>query len=153
MQPSSDATFAQRPNTLFAPRSPRLNLIEIGQPKLVFQGRQRTQQLPLTLFGMRLLRKGCINSTLKGGDNERVEFVAACEMLTDYFSCAPTKFLSGHVAFKVALEQVHQQPPLEVVSAAHMTYEKENQGCGEQCPRNDEGYRIHLHGGRFRIRA
>jgi hypothetical protein len=74
-------------------------------------------------------------------------------MLADYFSCAPTKFLSGHVAFKVALEQVHQQPPLEVVSAAHMTYEKENEGCGEQCPRNDEGYRIHLHGGRFRIRA
>ena len=153
MQPSSDATFAQRPNTLFAPRSPRLNLIEIGQPKLVFQGRHRSQQLPLTLFGMRLLRKGCINSTLKGGDNERVEFVAACEMLANYFSCAPTKFLSGHVAFKVALEQVHQQPPLEVVSAAHMTYEKENEGCGEQCARNDEGYRIDLHGGRFRIRA
>jgi hypothetical protein len=74
-------------------------------------------------------------------------------MLADYFSCATTKFLSGHVAFKVALEQVHQQPPLEVVSAAHMTYEKENEGCREECPRNDEGCRIHLHGGRFRIRA
>jgi hypothetical protein len=34
-----------------------------------------------------------------------------------------------------------------------MTYEKENEGCGEQCARNHEGYRIDLHGGRFRIRA
>jgi hypothetical protein len=38
------------------------------------------------------------------------------------------------------------------MSTAHMTYEKENEGCGEQCPRNDEGYRIDFHGGRFRIR-
>jgi hypothetical protein len=74
-------------------------------------------------------------------------------MLTDYFSCAPTKFLNGHVAFEVALEQVNQQPPLEVMSAAHMTQEKESEGCGEQCPRNDEGYRIVFHGGRFLIRT
>ncbi len=102
---------------------------------------------------MRLLRKACINSTLKGRDNERVKFVAAGEMLTDYFSCASAKFLSGHVAFEIALEQVYQQPPLKVMSAAHMTYEKENEGCSEQCPRNDEGYRIDFHGGRFRIRT
>ena len=74
-------------------------------------------------------------------------------MLTDYFSCAPTKFLNGHVAFEVALEQVNQQQPLEVMSAAHMTQEKESEGCGEQCPRNDEGYRIVFHGGRFLIRT
>ena len=43
--------------------------------------------------------------------------------------------------------------PLKVMSAAHMTYEKENEGCGEQRPRNDEGYRIDLHGDRFRIRT
>ena len=73
---------------------------------------------------MRLLRNGCINSTLKGRDNERVEFVAAGEMLTDYFSCAPTKFLSGHVSFEVALEQVYQQQPLKVMSSAHMTYDE-----------------------------
>jgi hypothetical protein len=39
----------------------------------------------------------CSYAGLKGRDNERVEFVAACEMPTDYFSCAPTKFLSGYV--------------------------------------------------------
>ena len=102
---------------------------------------------------MRLLRAGRINGALKSRDNERVEFVAASEMLTDYFSCAPTKFLNGHVAFEVALEQVNQQQPLEVMSAAHMTQEKESEGCGEQCPRNDEGYRIVFHGGRFLIRT
>ena len=107
-QPSSATFFGRHVwaafGCLFAPRPPSLNLIEIGQPKLVFQARHRTQQLPLTLFGIHRLRKGCINSTLKSRDNERVKFVAACKMLTDYFSCSSTKFLSGYVAFKVALE-------------------------------------------------
>ena len=39
------------------------------------------------------------------------------------------------------------------MAAAQMSYEKENEGCREQCPRNDEGYRIDSHGGRFRIRT
>ena len=34
---------------------------------------------------MRLLGKGCTNSGLKRRDNERVEFIAIREMLTNYF--------------------------------------------------------------------
>src|SRR5262249_4311622 len=101
-----------------APRPPGLNLITVGQPKLVSHGRHCTQQLPLTLFCMRRPRLRRVNSILKGGNDERVEFVAACEMLADDFSCTPAKLIGGHVAFEVALEQVLHQLPLEAMPTA-----------------------------------
>jgi hypothetical protein len=70
------------------------------------------------LFGLGLLHPGCIDGTLKGGNDERVEFIAMRETLTDYFSCAPTKLIGGHVAFEVAPEQVPYQLPLEAMPTA-----------------------------------
>jgi hypothetical protein len=67
---------------------------------------------------MRLPGEARIDSRLKGGDNERVEFIAIRVMRTHYFPCAPAKLIGRNIPFEVALEQVHYQLPLEVISTA-----------------------------------
>jgi len=72
--------------------------------------------------------KGCINSGLKGRDNERVEFIAIGQMLTNNLSCASTKLIGGDVVFEVAPEQVNYQQPIDAMSTAQMTHQNDNEG-------------------------
>jgi len=135
---------------LFAPRPPSLDLVAIGQAKLLLHVRHGVQQLPLTLFGMGLWGKSPISGILEGGNNKGVEFVAAGEVLAGDFPRALSELRSRHVALEIVPEQIHHQPPPHVMPTAQMARIEEEDGGGEQHARRDDRYGVDFHGGRFR---
>ena len=99
---------------------------------------------------LRLCGKSRIGGILKGRDNQRVEFVAAGEMLASDFPRALPELRSRHVALEIVPEQIHHQQPPHVMPAAQMAHIEDKEGHGEQCARRDDRYGVDFHGGRFR---
>ena len=80
---------------LLAPRAPPLDLIAIRQSELVLQSRKQMQQIAFVLHGMRHAGELRLGGALKGGDSQRLEFVAAGKMTRRHLSSAPATGSAG----------------------------------------------------------
>lgn len=116
------------------------------QSELYPQSPQQPRQLhPVFQESCLLVWEHCSHGALKGRNNQRVQFRAAHEMLTGYFSYALGELISRHVALEVSLKKSHYQQPFGVAPAP-VGEVNGQEDSDKNRSQNDANYRVADHG-------